>query len=73
MYFTCQDLCKASGYKLDTILKLLTKSGVSNHFELSKNDLYKLYCSLNVVTFKSLLLKNYLRDVLKDDVLKVLR
>ena len=68
MFYTLQNLCEASGYKLKTISKLLTVSGVSNHIELSKNDLMKLYSNLYIVSFKAQLLKNYLRDELSNEL-----
>lgn len=71
MFYTLENLCEASGYKLKTISKLLSVSGVSNHFELSKDDLMKLYSNLYVVSFKAQLLKNYLRAELCDELCKV--
>ena len=71
MLYTKQNLCEASGYKLDTITKFLTIAGVSNHFELSKDDLMKLYNSLYIVSFKSQRLKNYLRDELCSELVGV--
>ena len=71
MNYTIQNLCEASGYKLNTISKFLTLSGVSNHFELTKKDLIKLYNNIYIVSFKAQLLKNYLRDELIDELLRV--
>ena len=68
MVYTREYLIEASGYKLSYLTKLLGDCYISNHFELSKDDLMKLYNKLNVVSNKSQRLKNTLREILKDEL-----
>lgn len=58
------DLLKSCNYKKSYFDKMLTKLGISNHFELSKQDLIILYNSLKVMNHKSFLLRTELEELL---------
>ena len=62
-------LVDSCNYKLSSFHKVLTRNGISNHIELTKDDLIKLYKNEVVKNHKSLTLRFVLEDLLKDDFL----
>lgn len=71
MRIMVSEIVNSCDYKLSSFLKVLTRNGISNHFELVKEDLIKLYQNERVYNRHSLSLRNYLREVLKDDLIHI--
>lgn len=66
MRILVQTVVNSCDYELTYFLKVLTRNGITNHFELTLDDLLKLYYNEKVVSRKSLLLKLYLEELLSD-------
>ena len=68
MFITPQNLSETCEYSLHHILKLLTKSQTSGRILLSKDDLMKLYSSIDLpYNRKKLCLINTLENLLEID------
>lgn len=68
MSYLVSNLVKSCEYKLSFFHKILSRCGLKNHFELTKDELLKLYACVKVNNHKSFTLRIVLEELLKDDL-----
>lgn len=70
MNISVQTVVNSCEYELTYFLKVLTRNGITNHIELTLDDLLKLYYNEKVVSQKAYSLKIYLENLLSDVLLE---